>query len=97
LLDLDAMTITRLSSPRLFRQVFDLSDRSFGTDAAKRFRQDGRALRLVILDPIRPDQPINMLIDVRGDGVLTFRSTARVTHFWSLPLPCADEWDGSPL
>lgn len=56
----------------------------FALDPARGLRRDGEPLRLVFLDTLRVGESARFWLDVREDGVLTWRETTPITSITEL-------------
>ncbi|AUI52811.1 hypothetical protein [Arthrobacter crystallopoietes] len=70
-------TLTRLPFEHDQHPAFDL-------DPAKALRRDGEPLRLVFLDTLRVGESARFWLDVREDGILTWRETTPITSITEL-------------
>jgi hypothetical protein len=70
LLDLDQRLVTR--SPAAANDT--LAD----PERIATLRRDNEAVPLIALTRLTVDEPMELLLDIRGDGIVTTRSTTRV-------------------
>jgi hypothetical protein len=89
LIDLDAMTQTRAPNPETVAAWVGTGpvaeDPSRDLLYTPRLRRDHEPVPLLALDPIEVGLPMEMWLDLRGDGVTTFRATTRVTRIQPAP------------
>jgi hypothetical protein len=86
LLDLDARTVTRLTAPFLFRQVYALPGSGQDPIRGPKMRRDGRALPLRRLVYPRAGHRLDMDVDAWETAEPRRWVTPTITYLWHLPL-----------
>lgn len=95
ILDLNAHTLTRLTAPFVFRQIYRLPGSGQEPIRGPKMRSDGRALPLRRLACPRLGHRLDMLVDAWEAGEPRRWVTPTVTYLWRLPL-ASGSTDGGP-